>query len=119
MAKKKPFADENEPNFEDSLAELEQIVAKLEGGNLGLSDSLAAYEQGVKRLKSCYQMLEYAERRIELVQSVDAAGQIASKPLNDEDDDDLAAKSAARSRRRSAQPVPPANGSVDDEASLF
>jgi exodeoxyribonuclease VII small subunit len=119
MAKKKPLADENEPNFEDSLAELEQIVAKLEGGNLGLSDSLAAYEQGVKRLKSCYQMLEHAERRIELVQSVDAAGQIASRPLDDAEEDDLTAKAAARSRRRSVPSSPPANGSVDDEASLF
>ena len=63
MAKKKePEAEQL--TFEQSLAELEQIVAKLEGGKLGLGDSLAAYEQGVSRLNGCYRLLQHAERRI-------------------------------------------------------
>jgi exodeoxyribonuclease VII small subunit len=74
MGKKKAAEPASEVTFEHSLEDLEQIVAKLEGGKLGLADSLAAYEQGVKRLKGCYQMLTAAERRIELVQGVDADG---------------------------------------------
>lgn len=119
MAKKKQEAETEQLSFEQSLAELEQIVAKLEGGKLGLGDSLAAYEQGVSRLNGCYQLLKHAERRIELVQSVDAEGRAKTVPLDDADGDDLAEKSAARSRRRTAGPGSGGSSRVDDEASLF
>ncbi|MEX0612007.1 MAG: exodeoxyribonuclease VII small subunit, partial [Pirellulales bacterium] len=67
MAKKKPAArDECVASFEESLEELEKIVAELESGKLGLSDALARYEQGVKHLKACQQLLEHAERKVEL-----------------------------------------------------
>jgi exodeoxyribonuclease VII small subunit len=111
MGKKKAAEPDSEITFEQSLEELEQIVAKLEAGKLGLADSLAAYEQGVKRLKGCYQMLTAAERRIELVQAVDAEGRVTTAFFDDEDSADLAEKSASRSRRRSAR--------VDDDGGLF
>lgn len=110
MAKKKPLTDES-VTFEDALAELEQIVGQLEGGKLGLAESLSAYEQGVKRLTGCYDMLSSAERRIELVQRVDADGDVMSTPFDDEATADLAEKSASRSRRRTAH--------VDDANGLF
>jgi exodeoxyribonuclease VII small subunit len=119
VAKKKPIVEEDSLSFEESLTELEQIVAKLEGGKLGLSDALGAYEQGVQRLKACYQMLQHAERRIELVQSVDAGGRAQTTPLDDADDDDLAEKSAARSRRRSAAGGKSTANRFDEEAGLF
>ena len=59
-------------SFEESLGELEKIVAELESGKLGLSDALARYEEGVKHLKGCQQLLEMAERKIELLSGVDA-----------------------------------------------
>jgi exodeoxyribonuclease VII small subunit len=111
MAKKKPPEADAAVSFEESLAELEQLVGTLEGGKLGLADSLAAYEQGVKRLKGCYDMLGAAERQIELVQGVDADGKVRSTPFDDAESDDLAEKSAARSRRRTAR--------VDDDGGLF
>jgi exodeoxyribonuclease VII small subunit len=114
MSKKKPASAES-LSFEQSLEELEQIVAKLEGGKLGLADSLAAYERGVTRLNGCYQMLTVAERRIELVQSVDAEGKTKTTPFVDADAEDLSEKSAARSRRRSASN----NARIDDASSLF
>lgn len=119
MAKKlKADVQEDCPAFEDSLAELELIVSKLEGGKLPLSDALAAYELGVKRLNNCYQILEHAERRIELVQSIGEDGSAKTTPLEDADDDDLAQKSTARSRRRSAKASAGVDG-VDDASSLF
>lgn len=119
VAKKKPEAEADQLTFEQSLAELEQIVAKLEGGKLGLGDSLAAYEQGVSRLNGCYQQLKHAERRIELVQSLDADGRANTVPLDDSDDEYLTEKSASRSRRRTAGPGPAGASRVDDAASLF
>lgn len=117
MGKKKPVADEASLSFEQSLEQLEQIVGKLEGGKLGLADSLSAYEQGVGRLNGCYQMLSAAERRIELVQAVDAEGKAKTKPFGDDDASDLTEKSAARSRRRTAGSERPSR--PDDESSLF
>jgi exodeoxyribonuclease VII small subunit len=61
-------------SFEEALASLEQIVHDLEEGKLGLAESLSRYEQGVNLLKQCHQLLERAERRIELLTGVDAAG---------------------------------------------
>lgn len=120
MAKKtKPEAAEGGPAFEDSLAELEQIVGKLEGGKLPLSDALAAYELGVRRLNHCYQILEHAERRIELVQSIGDDGRAQTTPLEDANDSDLAEKSSARSRRRSARPDVNMDEQLDGGSSLF
>jgi exodeoxyribonuclease VII small subunit len=109
MAKKPQPEAAEAVTFEQSLEELEQIVARLESGKLGLAESLAAYETGVKRLKGCYEMLTTAERRIELVQTVDANGQVRSAPFDDADSADLAEKSASRSRRRTAR-MEDANG---------
>jgi exodeoxyribonuclease VII small subunit len=101
MAKKKPTSrDECAASFEDSLEELEKIVAELESGKLGLSDALERYEQGVKHLKSCQQLLERAERKIELLSGVDADGNPITQPFEEGDDDSLEAKAAARGQRR-------------------
>ncbi len=70
--------------FENALASLEQIVHDLEEGKLGLTESLARYEDGVKLLKQCYTMLEQAERRIELLAGVDAAGNAVTEPFEHE-----------------------------------
>ncbi|RIK86186.1 MAG: exodeoxyribonuclease VII small subunit [Planctomycetota bacterium] len=120
MAKKnRPDDPDDCPSFEDALNELEQVVAKLEGGKLALAEALAAYELGVKRLKQCFQVLEHAERRIELVQSVSDAGQARTQPLDDAEQDDLAEKGAARSRRRTARADVDAENDAADASSLF
>jgi exodeoxyribonuclease VII small subunit len=123
VAKKKQNDDDAELCFEDALKELETIVVKLEGGKLGLEDSLEQYEQGVQHLKQCYQLLRHAERKIELVSGLDAAGNAKTVSLDDDDDTSLAAKGEARSRRRSTAEKGsgkrPAAGEVDDESSLF
>jgi len=103
MAKKKLTSRiENTASFEACLAELEQIVAELESGKLGLSDALARYEQGVKHLRSCQQLLERAERKIELLSGVDADGNPVTKPFDEGEVDTLEGKAAARGQRRTA-----------------
>lgn len=56
-----------EKPFETSLAELEQIVAKLEGGDLPLEESLELFEKGIKLSRECRERLTKAERRIEIL----------------------------------------------------
>src|SRR5262249_35784258 len=101
MSKKKLSSrDECASSFEDSLKELEKIVAELESGKLGLSDALARYEEGVKHLKGCQQLLEMAERKIELLSGVDADGNPITERFEETDSESLEGKAAARSVRR-------------------
>ena len=53
--------------FENSLKELEQIVRKLEDGDLALEESLKLFENGVKLSRECRERLNQAERRIEIL----------------------------------------------------
>ncbi len=122
MAKKKQT--DSELCFEDALKELETIVGKLEGGKLGLEESLEQYEHGVQHLKQCYQLLRHAERRIELVSGLDAAGKPQTVSFDDDETETLSAKGDSRSRRRSvsserASAKRPTSDEVDDESSLF
>ena len=55
------------PKFEEALARVEKIVEELEGGDLTLDESLAKYEDGVKTLKTCYEILRDAEKRVEVL----------------------------------------------------
>ena len=64
-------------NFEEATAELEKIVRDLEDGKLGLAEAMQRYEQGVGLLQRCYQLLESAERRIELLSGIDADGKFS------------------------------------------
>jgi exodeoxyribonuclease VII small subunit len=126
MAKKKTTArEECVASFEESLEELEKIVAELESGKLGLSEALARYEQGVQHLKGCQQLLERAERKIELLSGIDADGNPITQPFDDLDIDSLEAKAAARGQRRTAVvksssvKITVRGDDIDDAARLF
>ena len=55
------------PTFEESVAQLEQIVAAIESGQIGLEESLAKYEHGMALVKRCREILDKAEKRIEVL----------------------------------------------------
>ncbi|MGN0859948.1 MAG: exodeoxyribonuclease VII small subunit [Stenotrophomonas sp.] len=67
MAKKSPTPESPVAQFEQSLQELEQLVATLEGGELPLEQSLSAYERGVALYRQCQQALEQAQLRVNLL----------------------------------------------------
>ncbi|MGA2031286.1 MAG: exodeoxyribonuclease VII small subunit [Thermoguttaceae bacterium] len=72
-----------QPDFEQLLERLEQIVRQLEEGEIGLSEALARYEEGVKLLRQSYDVLQRAQRRVELLAGVDVEGNPVTKPLQD------------------------------------
>jgi exodeoxyribonuclease VII small subunit len=72
-----------EPSFEASLARLQEIVHQLEEGEIGLDEALARYEEAMKLLRRSYELLQRAERRIELLCGVDAEGNPVTRPLED------------------------------------
>ena len=51
-------------DFEAALAELEELVARMEAGSLSLEESLAAFERGIKLTRECQSALRSAELRI-------------------------------------------------------
>lgn len=113
MAKKQSGSDAPEKQgFEQSLGELEEIVRQLERGDIGLDQSLAHYERGVKLLRRCYDLLEKVERRIELLSEVDAEGKPVTTPVDDSALS-LDEKAQNRSRHRTAATPPVAADGPD------
>ena len=53
--------------FELSMKRLEEIVRKLEGGELTLDESLKAYEEGIALVRACSKKLDEAEKKIRLL----------------------------------------------------
>jgi len=59
-------------SFEDALRALEEVVRKLEGGDVPLDDSISLYERGEELRKHCQARLDAAQARIEkIVQKAD------------------------------------------------
>jgi len=54
-------------NFEDAVAELEQILQHIETGELGLEQTLVEYERGNFLIQHCREVLNSAEKQIELI----------------------------------------------------
>ena len=66
--------------FDQGMAELEQIVQRLEGGELPLEDALAAFEAGIGLVRVLNQRLTETETRVEVL-TRDAEGAIRVQPL--------------------------------------
>jgi exodeoxyribonuclease VII small subunit len=77
-----PTTDVKTLSFEKALAELEQIVQKLERGDVALEESVAIYERGEALKRRCEELLRQAEARVEKI-TLDAAGKpTGSEPLD-------------------------------------
>lgn len=70
MAKKKPNTAED-LSFEEALEKVEDLIDRIEGGEIGLEQSIEAYEEGAKLLARCRGVLERVEQRIEQLSQAD------------------------------------------------
>lgn len=55
------------PSFEDALSELEQLVTRLERGDISLEESLEAFERGVNLTRLCQKSLQEAEQKVQVL----------------------------------------------------
>jgi exodeoxyribonuclease VII small subunit len=55
------------PSFELSIARLEEIVKKLEHGDVPLEDALTLFEEATGLVKSCSSMLDGAEQKVAIL----------------------------------------------------
>ncbi|MCG3138423.1 MAG: Exodeoxyribonuclease 7 small subunit [Phycisphaerae bacterium] len=72
-----------EMNFEQSIARLEELVRKVEQGKIGLEESIQSYEEGMRLLNHCRQILQKAELRVQQLQQADET-QFRSQPYPDD-----------------------------------
>lgn len=77
-------ASDNVARFEQSLDELEQLVAKMEGGELSLDESLRSFERGIALYRDCQAGLQQAEARVKLL--LDPAQPDSAQPFEPADD---------------------------------
>ena len=69
-------------DFEKNLKRLEEIVHKLEDGELALEESLKLFEEGVGISRQCNQKLSEAEKRVKLLLSVNPDGTEVTKDFS-------------------------------------
>lgn len=67
MAEQGVPADIAAMSFEDALAELEQIVRRLEGGQVKLDEAIGSYERGAQLKRHCEQKLNEAQQRVDRI----------------------------------------------------
>jgi exodeoxyribonuclease VII small subunit len=72
-----------ELTFEKALAELEKLVAQMEGGNLSLEQALASHKRGLELARFCQERLEAAQRQVRVLE-----GEVLKKLPADADSGD-------------------------------
>ncbi|WP_347507439.1 exodeoxyribonuclease VII small subunit [Pseudomonas anguilliseptica] len=67
-------------DFEQSLTDLQNLVERLENGELSLEDSLTAFEQGVRLTRDCQTALAQAEQKVQILMERD--GELEEAPFD-------------------------------------
>jgi len=83
--------DQKEPTFEESLAQLEAIVSSIEEGKVGLQEAIDQYEEGMKLIQRCRDMLAAAEAKVQQLQLTDD-GRLARMPVEAPEDENRSGK---------------------------
>nr|VFK08958.1 MAG: Exodeoxyribonuclease VII small subunit [Candidatus Kentron sp. LPFa] len=85
VPKKKVSANQNkadEPSFEQSLAELEQLVIHMEQDELSLDEALKSFERGIELNRMCQKALDEAEQRVRIL--TEKEGEFEAEPFGAE-----------------------------------
>ena len=75
----------SELTFEKALAELEKVVARMEGGELSLEQALAAHKRGLELARFCQARLESAQQQVQVLEG-DVLKPLAAASAADDDD---------------------------------
>lgn len=70
-----------EVSFEENIKELENIVKKLEGGEVSLDEMLGLFEEGIRRTKECTSQLKSAEQKITVLMK-NTDGEMVEQPFD-------------------------------------
>jgi len=85
----KPDAGPGSLSFEESLAQIEAIIERIESGEVGLEQSLAEYERGVGLINLCRSKLDRARQQVEdLTRNLQAADEQSAPPADSSADEE-------------------------------
>ena len=70
--------------FEEALSKLEEAVRLLEGGKLTLDESIEKYEDALKYVRVCNEMLEKAEQKVRIL-TEDQDGTVSDRPFTQDE----------------------------------
>ncbi len=73
------------PSFEQALEQLEQLVERLEDGQIPLEDSLKDFEKGVALVRQLRERLDQAQQRVEKIMETEG-GKLEAQPMDFEED---------------------------------
>jgi exodeoxyribonuclease VII small subunit len=79
------------PDFEQALAELESLVARLERGDLALDEALKIFERGVALTRHCQASLQAAQQKVEILLKRSGQAAAAIEPFEESGDEAAAA----------------------------
>ncbi|MBX2987916.1 MAG: exodeoxyribonuclease VII small subunit [Bdellovibrionaceae bacterium] len=71
-------------DFEKKLGRLEEIVQKMEKGDLALEESLKIFEEGVKLSRECHQRLNEAEEKVKTLVGFNGEGKAVTEDFRSE-----------------------------------
>jgi exodeoxyribonuclease VII small subunit len=69
-------------DFEHALKELEELVGRMEQGDLSLEESLKTFERGIELTRACQQALKEAEQKVEIL--ISKGDQTRAVPFQDQ-----------------------------------
>jgi len=73
-------------NFEKNLGELENLVKKIEKGDLPLEESIQLFEKGIKLTKICQQALTSAEQKVQMLVEKNGQQELTPYSINREEE---------------------------------
>jgi len=83
MSKKSDSKQEQEPDFEHALSELENLISRLESGELNLDQSLEHFKRGIELTRRCQSILDQAQQTVELLTAAhNSEGQVGTDDSN-------------------------------------
>ena len=78
MSKTTNPTSDDKLTFEQAMAELDELVSRMEDGELSLDDSLKAFERGVMLTRKCQEALSQAELRVKILTDADTLEELSS-----------------------------------------
>ncbi|MDA7886463.1 exodeoxyribonuclease VII small subunit [Pirellulales bacterium] len=101
MTDKKPKVNKKQPSFEASLDQLDAVINQMESRELGLTESIEAYEQGVSLLRQLHNELSDIEQRVVTLVRIDEDGNPVFENVDNSNEN--GPKKSKASRRRSTK----------------
>ncbi|MHA7880348.1 MAG: exodeoxyribonuclease VII small subunit [Saccharospirillum sp.] len=74
------MSKQDQPDFEQQMAQLESLVGRLESGDLSLDEAMQTFEQGIQLTRQCQQALDTAEQKVQVLLGQGEDAQLAPMP---------------------------------------